>query len=293
MSENSIPSYTKKCPKCGQIKPLTCEFWYKNKARDDGFQGYCKICRNIISGEHRVTERGRESNRIAAERYRNKHPDRVKTSYTKWSESTKGRKTRQDWRNRPDVWEKCRRARVEKRRNPITGDIERSKELIRVHKPENQKRRKAYAQQYRSRQNVKERQHDRYIVSKQNAVFNQRRRVNHQRYKARKLNLPLDFTSRDWAVCLEYWSFSCAICGRPRGFWHTLAQDHWIPINSDLCPGTLKTNIVPLCHGIGGCNNSKNDTPADIWLVERYGKRKSKQILKRVESYFEWIKQQE
>ena len=37
---------TKICTKCGEEKPLTPEFWVKNKGCPDGFAGYCKACKS-------------------------------------------------------------------------------------------------------------------------------------------------------------------------------------------------------------------------------------------------------
>lgn len=36
----------KKCPKCGQEKPATEEFFGKNKSASDGLNYWCKICKS-------------------------------------------------------------------------------------------------------------------------------------------------------------------------------------------------------------------------------------------------------
>jgi hypothetical protein len=113
--------------------------------------------------------------------------------------------------------------------------------------------------------------------------------VQKQRRRTRKMGMPSTFSWDDWQYALTYFNHRCAICGRPRGLWHKLAQDHWIPIASPDCPGTIPSNIIPLCQGDGGCNNSKSRTnPAD-WLVTKFGKRKAAQILKRINAYFDHI----
>ncbi|MCC6973194.1 MAG: hypothetical protein IT322_04195 [Anaerolineae bacterium] len=105
-------------------------------------------------------------------------------------------------------------------------------------------------------------------------------------YLLRKKRLPNTLRSRDWERCLEYWHYQCAICGRPRGLWHTLAQDHWIPLSHPDCPGTTPDNILPLCHGEGGCNNSKGKKDPILWLREKLGSRRANQKLREIESYF-------
>lgn len=116
--------------------------------------------------------------------------------------------------------------------------------------------------------------------------------ANHARRMARKRALPDTLTAEQWKRCLDYLGHQCAVCGRMPGLWHTLAMDHWIPLSSPDCPGTIATNIVPLCHGDGGCNEMKAARLPEEWLIEKFGKRKGRQILKRIEQYFEWVKEQ-
>lgn len=114
-------------------------------------------------------------------------------------------------------------------------------------------------------------------------------RVIKRKYDSRIKHLKRDFTAKDWLRALEYFKGCCAVCGRPQGLWHKLAMDHWIPVARD---GTYTSdNIVPLCHGIGGCNNSKGDKNAYEWLVEQFGTRKANQIQKRIQAYFNYIKE--
>ncbi len=71
-------------------------------------------------------------------------------------------------------------------------------------------------------------------------------------------------------------------------------MDHWIAI-SDLRPdnpGTVATNMIPLCHGISGCNNKKQNKDPIEWMRQEYGTRKAKPIIARIEAYFEWVREQ-
>jgi hypothetical protein len=111
-------------------------------------------------------------------------------------------------------------------------------------------------------------------------------KVNAARRQARQRNLPDAYTASDWENALLYWGNRCAVCGRPAGLWHRLAADHWIPLTSPDCPGTIPTNIIPLCHGVGGCNNSKKNKMPMAWLVGKYGQKKAAEISQKVEAYF-------
>lgn len=115
----------------------------------------------------------------------------------------------------------------------------------------------------------------------------QMRHAHNARRRSRKCSLPSTFTSADWQSALNYFNGCCAVCGRQSGLWHTLAADHWIPLTSPDCPGTVAWNIVPLCHGVDGCNNSKHaNDPAD-WLTGKFGPRKGRAILRKIEAYLE------
>lgn len=107
-----------------------------------------------------------------------------------------------------------------------------------------------------------------------------------ERRKARQLGLPDTLTIQQWNHALVYFNHSCAVCGRFIGLWHTIAMDHWMPLSDNNCPGTIAKNIVPLCHGLDGCNNKKRNRNPVEWLTDTYGKRKANKILRRIEQYF-------
>lgn len=112
-----------------------------------------------------------------------------------------------------------------------------------------------------------------------------------ERRRARVQGLPDTFTGQDWDRALTYFKGCCAVCGRPAGLWHILAADHWIPLASPNCPGSIPGNIVPLCHGADGCNNSKRDRDPEEWLLEKLGARKAKNKLHEISAYFNWTSQ--
>lgn len=110
-------------------------------------------------------------------------------------------------------------------------------------------------------------------------------RAKKHRRRAFKRNLLATFTKHDWDVCLSFFDSRCAYCGRPAGLWHTLAQDHFVALING---GTYTPdNIVPACHGDGGCNNSKCARDPQEWLIDKFGKRKAAKILARIKAYFD------
>lgn len=171
------------------------------------------------------------------------------------------------------------------------------------------KYKESHAEEYRERhrqyyhvnkQQRKQRAREYYIANRERILSNNRqwalskkywRTVSHRR-RAKIARLPNTFTPKHWNMALEYFKDRCAVCGRPQGFWHILAQDHWIPLSSPECPGTTPTNIVPLCHGVDGCNNSKGFQSPRGWLISKLGKRLAEQKLNEINAYFEWINRQ-
>lgn len=111
------------------------------------------------------------------------------------------------------------------------------------------------------------------------------------RRRARKQDLPDTLTAQDWLNCLEYWNHRCVVCDRPKGLFHTLAMDHWVPLTDPRHdnPGTVPENIIPLCHGIGGCNNSKHNTDPVVWLERKLGKKQAAEKLAEIEAYFNFV----
>ena len=109
--------------------------------------------------------------------------------------------------------------------------------------------------------------------------------------RARKRSLPNTFTQGQRIFMLQYWHYVCAYCGNQEGFLWTLADDHFIPLSSPDCPGTIVENMLPACHSIqqggDGCNTRKQDKNPSLWLIERFGKQKGLQIGKIIAVYFQ------
>lgn len=137
---------------------------------------------------------------------------------------------------------------------------------------------------------LREYAHDYYIKNAERLREHRRSEVGkavekaaRQRRHARKVGLLDTFTATDWQIALDYFGGCCAACGRPRGLWHTMATDHWMPLSKG--GPTTPGNIVPLCHGVGGCNNSKADRDPIEWLLDKFGKRNGRAIQQRIEAY--------
>lgn len=140
-------------------------------------------------------------------------------------------------------------------------------DLVKKHKSESQKRHRAAA-------NARSRK-----FAHANPV---KIRIGVERRRARKRSLPDTYTSDEWLFALQYFGHACAYCGSPE----RLTADHFIPLNSPDCPGTVADNMIPACHI---CNSGKCDNDPVAWLVERFGDERAHEILSIIGAYSEYV----
>jgi len=117
---------TKQCPKCGKHKPFLD--FNKDKARKDGLQFYCKLCRSQINPDKtreydkQYRQNNREKLREYAKQYRQNNREKVREYGQRWNEANrdKTRKNAQQYRQtNPDKsresLRKWRQANINKR----------------------------------------------------------------------------------------------------------------------------------------------------------------------------------
>ncbi|TXH53008.1 MAG: hypothetical protein E6Q97_14375 [Desulfurellales bacterium] len=173
----------------------------------------------------------------------------------------------------------CRSAIMKawRRSNP-----EQVSEYDRRYYSENKERAREVARRRYAKHNEQMREYHKKWSKENRDKANLNARLRHARKSARVHA----FSEKDWQFALDYFGGCCAVCGRPPGLFHTLAMDHWIPIAASDCPGTIPTNIVPLCHGENGCNNKKQSRDAEEWLVKEFGKRRGRQLAAKIQEFF-------
>ena len=264
----------RQCRTCKRYLPATPEYF--NKGKFDGFYHSCRDCRKAYreANKERIAEKDR--------RYREANADKVRAKSKAYY-----------WQNREACIQKARAYHQEHREQILTDRREqRQQNPGKYREADRQKylRHKPHIQAYYSAWREGKRQHLSTYQRQWKQVNRDKVRAVYHRREARKLNLPDGFTADDWRRCLEYWRHRCAVCGRPAGLWHTLAADHWIPLASPNCPGTVPTNIVPLCNGLDGCNTSKQDIDAAEWLTRKFGKAKARRVLARIAAYFDHLR---
>lgn len=259
---------TRCCTKCGVEYPLTLEFFEPGKAYKHGLNTQCRVCRRLAAKNHPSAKSEKKKKQKAA---RAKHPDVV-------ARRTKRRKER--YANDPEYREKIlNRQRDERLNNP---------EIIKARKKkEYQKNKHKYKETNRKRYlNNRE-----YFIEKSRQYTPDpiKRAIAVQRRLARKRSLPDTLTKEQWLACLNYFNNKCPVCDKMFTDTSKAYMDHWIPLSNSDCIGTVAENIICLCGGKDGCNESKSNHNAKEWLLEMYPD-KAEAILKRVEEYFEYIR---
>lgn len=255
----------KRCTKCGEPYPATTEYFYKQKGGKYGVRGACIKCTNKAEKDYRETDPQKAKDRCR--RYYIENKDAINAKHA-------------DYRRRNPEKAIARQRRWHEQ-NP-TKYSEYGKRYRSKHPERN--RQIGLNWRLRNPDKVRARQQRYNFLNPQVQAAARARR------EARVRSLPNTFTSNDWVRALEYWNNRCAVCERPQGLWHVLAADHWIPISLPTCPGTVPNNIVPLCHGEGGCNNSKHNKMPTEWLVMKFGDKQAKAIAAKIQKYFDWLK---
>ncbi len=260
----------KRCSKCKEELPATPEYFVIDRRKKGGIGSWCRKCKKayIRTPEYLATRR---------EYYRTPRQQEYHKQYVR---SAKRKEyTRQ--------YNKSEQGRARSKKHSQTENrklAERERQKKRYHTPEGKKRQREYNNKPERKQWHREYRQS----SKGRAVA----ATSRNRRLARKQSLPDTFTVKQWECALSYFNGCCAVCGRQLvdlfGT-HTAAMDHWIPLSSPDCPGTIAANMVPLCHGIGGCNNRKNNRDATIWLFEEFNPQRATKILMKVQKYFEWL----
>lgn len=267
-----IPDGYKRCTICKQLKPATYEYFCKRSSRPDGLNYECKSCAQLRVAQWRRNnpERKRQSNR----EYREANVDSI-------------RQYKQEWRERNREYVRA----FDKER------YQQKREVIKARIRSWYQRNKTEVRKYHRERYQKLKPEIRVQAQKWKVANPDRVRISGERRRARERNLPRQFTFMDWQRALEYFDYRCAICRRSADFWTLLVADHWIPLSSPICPGTVPQNMIPLCHarpdspaGQPCCNNSKSNKSPEAWLIEKYGELEAAEILGRIQQYFEVVK---
>ena len=249
---------TKTCTKCGVTYPATVEFWHQYKRNKDGLKSRCKVCRCEYNRKRRAANP--EKLREQARKRHAANPEKAREQRRNWcaDNSDKLRERNRKWNAANPEYAR------NYHRKYYAADPEKFRERRRKYRAANPDKVREYNDQRRALEN----------------------------------GLPYDFPAWMERRALDYWHGCCAICGRQlKDLFdtHKGALDHWIALTDKRPdnPGTVATNMIPLCHGIAGCNNKKFNKDPYEWINQEHGTRKAKPIIAAVETFFDRMREQD
>lgn len=257
-----LPEGQQRCTRCHEIFPATKEWFKIDNRKENGITTWCRKCAVDYSREW-YEQKLEDDPEYSAKQYQ-KHRDYHRAKGREWyiNNTERHRESSKKWReeNREHVRELDRK-RYQKHRDKV---IRKSREWR-----ENNKT------QYRN-YNL-----EWFKNNPERAVAIRKGRDSRRR--ARKRQLPYSLKPQQWLYCLEYWEHKCAVCEDVAEIIHA---DHWIPLSTPNCPGTIAENIVCLCSH---CNVTKQAKNPEQWLIEKLGKNLAIQKLTEINAYFEFV----
>lgn len=296
---------TRQCPQCRKLLSLTSEYFTKDAGTILGFRYACKEC------DKKTRALNREKRAEYYQKYSKENKDKIREKHRKYYAENKDKiseKIKKYYEENPDKnkerHKKYIASHADHRRDYEKKYRANNREKLRAsgreHYEANKKRIAGYHKEHykatngasQKKYSAANKEKNRERNKKYTAANPEKGRVNVERRLARKRALPDTLTNAQWTSALDYWGGCCVYCGRPAGLFHAIAMDHFIPLSSLDCPGTIALNCLPACHYIDGCNSSKGSKDPYLWLDQKFGEREAKKILKKIDDYFEWVKGQ-
>lgn len=255
----------KRCSKCKKWFLATEDHFYPRKDSRDGLRNECKACKNNSAKERRrlyaITHQSDAE--IVVHMKRCSRGDQCAHPMGCWQPATeiyftKNIGTRDGFHTQCKA---CKRVSAQNDRKNNAATIAK-----RTHRwrQANRKRTREYKSAWRRAHPV------------ENRV--QRHIANHRRL-ARSRSLPNTFTSADWDRVLQHFG-ACVYCGAVVDTYHA---DHFIPLSSPNCPGSVPQNMVCACPS---CNVSKHNREPRAWLRGKFGNDEAELILARIIAFF-------
>lgn len=278
----------KRCSRCKEVKPL--EAFYKCSRTSDGRQSYCIDCVREVKGYKRPRVKAPEGYKFCY------HCQQTKplSEFHKDGASTTGVSSKcKSCSHEYEVQSYSEHAEEERKkaRERYHRDVELSRERDRQRRQNADFResRRLHAKAWRSenpdydRNRVRDLDQKRASTRKWSSEHQHIRRVHRLKRKAVKRALPDSFSHEDYSRMMEYWGYKCAVSGETEN----LHVDHWIPLSSPDCPGTVAWNMIPLAARL---NISKLNHHPHKWLVSKFGDKRAQEIEADIQRYFEWVK---
>jgi hypothetical protein len=296
----------KRCRTCCQEYASTSEYFPPDKSTRDGLLVYCRICvramhhlRRQHPGEN-IAALLRAQHRIDSERERElfggNRPGYKVCKRCNVEKPATSEHFSPNRKSRDRVGYYCKPCKAQLKREYDQKYPDRKRASNKRYESENPEKAKSWKRNYKKRHpdRIKE-QGKRYNEKNIERVREIKRRnmrkpvarikqiISNEKHRARKKGLPCNFTTQNWSNAKEFFSYSCVYCGISPD---NLVREHYIPLSSSTCPGTIPTNILPACLS---CNSSKGNRDAYEWMVKRFGREYADERIEIIRKYFQSV----
>ncbi len=250
---------TKACKKCGEIFPLTSEYYRSHKKCKDGFENTCKGCTSLNKKEW--ASNNKERIKETREKYRIRNADRIKRVKKEWDDSHK--------EHNKEVYHQWWVANAETKREQSAQWKKDNPDKVKEYKLKNKEHIIKARKKYRIDNIDKIKKYNKLYKSNNKILVN----MSTQKRQALKKSLPATLTFLEWEYIKDLFGHTCAYCGKEL----FLTQDHFIPLSKG--GGYELGNIIPSCLS---CNSSKCANDFNTWYPRQdyYSKQREQKILK-------------
>lgn len=287
---------TKVCSRCGNVFPVTSDYFFRDRRTKDGFLASCKTCKSKaekdchnrnreewlarkrelsrgnkgqISEQQRIyRETHKEELRAKKKKYYDEHREEILAQKRIYTQKTKEHKHLYNKDYVEKNKEKLNKLAKERYERDREKQLAQRKEYYKDHREEIITRVAEY------RKNNKKKIYECNKRYYQTDIGRESNRRAGQIRKAREKDLRATFTLEQWNCCKEYFSHACAYCGKESS---RLSQDHFVPVVKG---GTYTVdNILPVCKK---CNSSKQGFDFNDWYLKQpfFSKGRLKKIYK-------------
>lgn len=232
-----------KCKGCGQLMPLTAEYYYKHSKTANGFRSKCKRC--LGEQNKKWVEENKDKRNAISREYAQRNKEKMA-------------------KQRHGRYEKNIAKMREISKNNYYNNIEYHKKYYQDNKEKILERTKQYRKENRVAITQRVREYRRSNPGKAAKAIHTRR--------ARLKKVAATLTAEQWGQIKEDFNYKCAYCGEEK----PLEQEHFIPLSKG--GEYTHNNIITCCRN---CNPSKGNRDFFEWYPKQdfYDKKREKFIL--------------
>lgn len=254
MDDNTTPLC--QCTKCKNWFPLTTEYFPPRKVKKNGFDSWCRKCRNKKTAQW-FKDNPDKAREYAREQY-SRNPDPIRARAKKWYDDNteRSKEAAKRWRiEHPEEY-------AEYQRQYTADHAEKNRARAKEWSKANPERKKVTGKSYYERTKSANKSKRRDILKRWRKANPEQHRAQLSKRRARKMNAEGQYNAQDIRDLYEEQQGLCAYCGiRLFDEYHI---DHVVPLVRG--GSNWPDNLMLACPE---CNSSKNDKLLPEWESTR------------------------